>query len=494
METNKREVVSRRDLLGVIGGAASAALTGCAPEAGQTASPEAIGSTTDKLVAGSTVDSLFGFALVQEIRFPISTAAIQASGTFIPAGGIVTSARLDIVTPYSAGAAVQVGQSATASQLMSASDSNPQVAGLYVVDQDTPWGPPAAVVVSVTGAPGEGAGFCIVSYIISGPQIQRDTGSPDAATLEAGASETPNAINKPYATWRGGINLPSGYGVTLMQGGTVELPSLEYPLTIQPRDPAKAPFQLRLASTQFNSTNDDVLYYGYNADAANPTEPVCRFGIEQDYEPSPGVHWLECYIETTQFGSNPGVPTYRPIGFVLDRLTGGLSMALQYTTFLNILGGPIGGPATQQIKIQDGMTTLVPSNYVLRALDGLSFENLAGDISIESPYGNLTLASGHDKVMSMIADAIEITTGGVAQAIFDTNVSAARFYPNIDDTGSVGISGQAWSTIFTHAINVSTPPSPTATSGANGAPPAQVAGYMAITVNGTEYMVPLYNP
>jgi hypothetical protein len=169
-------------------------------------------------------------------------------------------------------------------------------------------------------------------------------------------------------------------------------------------------------------------------------------------------------------------------------------MALQYTTFLNILGGPIGGPATQQIKIQDGMTTLVPSNYVLRALDGLSFENLAGDISIESPYGNLTLASGHDKVMSMIADAIEITTGGVAQAIFDTNVSAARFYPNIDDTGSVGISGQAWSTIFTHAINVSTPPSPTATSGANGAPPAQVAGYMAITVNGTEYMVPLYNP
>lgn len=46
---------------------------------------------------------------VQEIRFPIGTAAAQDSGTPIPNGAIIGERYLDIKTPYSPGATIQGG-------------------------------------------------------------------------------------------------------------------------------------------------------------------------------------------------------------------------------------------------------------------------------------------------------------------------------------------------------------------------------------------------
>ncbi len=102
---------------------------------------------------------------VQEIRFAIGTGAAQNSVTSVPNGAVVLSAELNIVTPYSAAATLQVGRAASLALLMATTDNNPQEAGLYQVAQDTVFPGPATILVSVAGAPAAGAGFCIVRYV-----------------------------------------------------------------------------------------------------------------------------------------------------------------------------------------------------------------------------------------------------------------------------------------------------------------------------------------
>jgi hypothetical protein len=474
--------VSRRDLFGVLGGVASvAAASGCASAPEQTALPEPTGRATEAVLTGSSFEPAVGSTLL-EIRFPITAAAVQTSALCLPAGGIVTSARLDIVTPYSAGTTIEVGKNGAPSQLIGASDNNPQGAGLYVRDQDTPWGQIEVVVVTVSGSPIAGAGFCIVQYTIARRNIANDS---------AGL-ETSDPINRPYATWCGALNLPSTSAITLTQGGTIASPAVEFPLVIQPRNPLKAPFQLCLQAFLFHSTIDDVLFFGYNVDAATGNEPFCRFAIEDDYESSPGIHQLEFYMECAQTGSSY---SYRPFSFVMNRTTGELTTALQYTDALYIMGGPKGGPSTEQIKVMDGLLLLVPSNYVIAGSNDLVIESIAGGLSFSTPAGDLVLDVGAGHTCYFSFDAMQIRQANAIQsATIDNNVGSTRFYPTTDNTGSLGIDGQAWSTVFTHAINLATAPAVSATAGSGGASPAQVAGYLPITVNGTSYVVPLYNP
>jgi hypothetical protein len=104
---------------------------------------------------------------VREIRTAITNAAAQNSATLIPANAIVLDAQLDIVTPYSAGATISVGQAGSVSLLQLTTDNLATVAGLYEVEQDTAWGAAAlAVLVTVTGAPAAGAGFVVVRYCV----------------------------------------------------------------------------------------------------------------------------------------------------------------------------------------------------------------------------------------------------------------------------------------------------------------------------------------
>jgi hypothetical protein len=46
-------------------------------------------------------------------------------------------------------------------------DNVPQSTGLYAVHQDTTWAGPALILVTVGGAPGAGAGVCIVRYVVN---------------------------------------------------------------------------------------------------------------------------------------------------------------------------------------------------------------------------------------------------------------------------------------------------------------------------------------
>jgi len=101
------------------------------------------------------------------IRLPITNAASQSSATQMPANAVVLDARLDVTTPYSAGATIKLGTTATANLFMDTTDNTATTAGLYQIMQDTSIGAAAAsLLVTVAGAPAAGAGFAIVLYSV----------------------------------------------------------------------------------------------------------------------------------------------------------------------------------------------------------------------------------------------------------------------------------------------------------------------------------------
>lgn len=143
-----------------------------------------IGGTPPTLIAGagltSEVDLLWdgttcwgsypsaegtGLGAVEEVRFAITTAAAQNSATSLPNNAVVIDAELDITTPYSGGATIEVGNAGAPSALMLTTDNTATSTGLYAVHQDTVWAGPATILVTVAGAPAAGAGVCIVRYV-----------------------------------------------------------------------------------------------------------------------------------------------------------------------------------------------------------------------------------------------------------------------------------------------------------------------------------------
>lgn len=110
------------------------------------------------------VDGLVGGG-VKLIRFAITTSASQTSTTSIPANAIILRASLDIQTAYDNNATITVGRTGSASLMMASSDSFVTTQNMFQVDQDTDFGGSALpVLVTVTGTPTVGAGFCLVEY------------------------------------------------------------------------------------------------------------------------------------------------------------------------------------------------------------------------------------------------------------------------------------------------------------------------------------------
>lgn len=104
---------------------------------------------------------------VRTIRFAITNAASQSSATLIPANAFVQDAKLEVTTPYSAGATVTVGQTGSAALLLATTDNLPQTAAIYDVEGDIAWGASAlAALVTVAGAPAAGAGFVVITYAL----------------------------------------------------------------------------------------------------------------------------------------------------------------------------------------------------------------------------------------------------------------------------------------------------------------------------------------
>ena len=113
------------------------------------------------------VDSAVGGgADVLLIRFALGTAT-ASSATSIPAGAIVLSATLDVTTPYSGGATISIGQAGALTEFQLTTDNDPQIAGLYTVNQDTSAASTNPVTATVAGAPVAGAAFVLVQFVVT---------------------------------------------------------------------------------------------------------------------------------------------------------------------------------------------------------------------------------------------------------------------------------------------------------------------------------------
>jgi hypothetical protein len=120
----------------------------------------------DDLATKSYVDAGSALGAIKQIRFVIGTSTVS-SATSIPANAVVSDCQVKITTPYSGGATISVGRTGSTSLLMATTDNLPQSSDTFQSEQDTAWGAsPLAVLVTIGGSPGAGAGVVIVNYSI----------------------------------------------------------------------------------------------------------------------------------------------------------------------------------------------------------------------------------------------------------------------------------------------------------------------------------------
>jgi hypothetical protein len=116
-------------------------------------------------VTKQSLGSLTGTQYI--IQYAIGVGATQDSLTTIPANAIIMDTKVEITTPYSVGATINVGQPGNLTLLQLTTDNLPQAVGLYQTMQDVAWGAAALVVrATIGGAPVAGAGFVTVQYAI----------------------------------------------------------------------------------------------------------------------------------------------------------------------------------------------------------------------------------------------------------------------------------------------------------------------------------------
>ena len=85
--------------------------------------------------------------------------------TDIPANAIVTSCAVQVLTQYSPGTTITVGQTGQTSLLMGTTDIYPTVAAEYEASQRTPWGSSALpVLATVSGSPSVGSAVVLLKY------------------------------------------------------------------------------------------------------------------------------------------------------------------------------------------------------------------------------------------------------------------------------------------------------------------------------------------
>ena len=97
----------------------------------------------------------------------MGTATVD-SGQILPTGARVIECRVEVLTPYSLGATIEVGRASDPDLYQTAAQNIPQVANTYTVDLDQRVNTSmAAVRVTIGGAPVVGSAIVMVLYLDS---------------------------------------------------------------------------------------------------------------------------------------------------------------------------------------------------------------------------------------------------------------------------------------------------------------------------------------
>jgi hypothetical protein len=324
-----------------------------------------------------------------------------------------------------------------------------------IVQQIAPQGPPGPLAASVVN-PAALAALATTTFVAG--TVAYVQSLKTTFTLDPTSAAT--ADNVYFIAAQGGGNwvsvraVPSTFSLALQQGGTVPAPTPEHLFSVQPTDTSKATYSLFIGGASFNGQWDTVFYLGYNADAANVSEPICRLNMEQNFETVPGTFYVEAYFET----GLSSAALVRPMGYVLNRSTGAVTTTLSYTSpsFLAIQGGAVG--ATQQMRWTDGQCFIAPTGYSIQSNNGLTLANLAGTLTLQNAAGQFNVwALGTGSQLYTAADSWAFSDHTTAQhATMDFVGSVARFYPSTDNQGSLGISGGRWASVSAVSGNFST--------------------------------------
>lgn len=108
-----------------------------------------------------------GPANITVIRIPVALVTVSSTAT-IPTNSRVLETRFEVTTVYPGGTTVDVGDGTTVNLLLANTQIKETKLGVYADQlQDIAWTLGTAVTVTVGGAPGSGAGVCIVKYVQS---------------------------------------------------------------------------------------------------------------------------------------------------------------------------------------------------------------------------------------------------------------------------------------------------------------------------------------
>jgi len=224
----------------------------------------------------------------------------------------------------------------------------------------------------------------------------------------------------------GGGNVFNVSGINFgTEGGTIASPTPTTLWYIQPPDTTKGPWSMSVSDTLFGTTHDSDCFWGYNIPstqgsiASIPTEPVWRYGMEQDYYVSSNnTYSCEAYQEFINPG---GTLTVRPWMCTLNRATGATDVQINIGPPGDTNYGGLFINATTSYPLIDivGGGTSTTALYMYQ-------NNSAANIELELETSVAYLSLGGTL-------AGEISLGGTGQSSTLIYANAWQFYKNPSD-------------------------------------------------------------
>jgi hypothetical protein len=292
------------------------------------------------------------------------------------------------------------------------------MATIYSTDRQGPPGPLAASVADLTAL----ANLCTDTFVpgtlayVAAPTAAyyawapNDARTPDGSTIIAGKGgnwilHAKEAGAVALAGENGSVPMPSGVTITQAQLDSEPI----FPLSLQPSAPGAAAFGLRMDSTPFNSTYDNVLHLGYNVAFTEP-EPRALWSIETDYESTPGNQTVEMHAQVYETGYSGGL--IRPFSISYQRGSstapaaprGQLGLTFEYSDagagpgvgYLSINEHSTGA---QQVKFMTGQMLFAPPRFQVNANDGMIVKSW-----LPGPNCVIELAAGANGDESLLVD------------------------------------------------------------------------------------------
>lgn len=181
----------------------------------------------------------------------------------------------------------------------------------------------------------------------------------NASDVQPGAVTTSAQTFGGNKTFAAGATLASATSLFQQQGGTLLAPLTEYPLVLQPRDPAYGAFSIEYDGNLFAGTMDVTCSRGYNVNNALATVPTIRDTHETDF--FDGVnHSIEMHFSQYSIpaGWNGAPLAYSGRPFSANAFQNGIQNALVG------LHSSVAGPGQLQLEdSSDGFLAIHASRF-----------------------------------------------------------------------------------------------------------------------------------